>query len=50
MAFFEPARQLYLKHGFEFCGPFADYPEDPNSCFMHQALHTTASQIRLCGQ
>ncbi|MDC8831699.1 GNAT family N-acetyltransferase [Alteromonas sp. chi3] len=38
MAFFEPARQLYLKHGFEFCGPFADYPEDPNSCFMHKVL------------
>ena len=34
MAFFEPARQLYARHGFEFCGPFADYTDDPNSCFM----------------
>lgn len=34
MAFFEPARQLYSRHGFVFCGPFADYTDDPNSCFM----------------
>jgi putative acetyltransferase len=34
MAFFEPARQLYLRHGFELCPPFADYREDPNSVFM----------------
>ena len=32
--FFEPARRLYLKHGFELCGPFADYKPDPNSIFM----------------
>ena len=32
--FFEPARRLYLKHGFEPCGPFADYKPDPNSIFM----------------
>jgi putative acetyltransferase len=32
--FFEPARNLYTKHGFEFCGPFGDYREDPNSVFM----------------
>lgn len=38
MAFFEPARQLYLSHGFEFCGPFADYTDDPNSCFMTRTL------------
>ncbi|OFI34419.1 GNAT family N-acetyltransferase [Alteromonas lipolytica] len=38
MAFFEPARQLYSAHGFAFCGPFADYTEDPNSCFMCKAL------------
>lgn len=36
--FFEPARQLYLKHGFEFCGPFSDYKEDPNSAFMTKLL------------
>ncbi|MEC8227787.1 MAG: GNAT family N-acetyltransferase [Pseudomonadota bacterium] len=38
MAFFEPARQLYVRHGFEFCGPFADYTDDPNSCFMMRLL------------
>lgn len=31
---FEPARALYHRHGFEYCGPFADYVEDPNSVFM----------------
>lgn len=34
MDFFIPAHRLYQKFGFEFCGPFADYPSDPNSCFM----------------
>ena len=34
MAAFEPARQLYLRAGFAYCGPFADYVEDPNSVFM----------------
>ena len=33
-AFSEPARRLYLKHCFEFCGPFGDYEADPNSVFM----------------
>jgi putative acetyltransferase len=36
--FFEPARALYQKHGFEFCGPFADYVPDPNSVFMTKVL------------
>src|SRR3954452_3126985 len=31
--FFDPARRLYAKHGFEVTGPFADYREDPNSVF-----------------
>ena len=34
MAAFEPARQMYSSFGFSFCGPFADYIEDPNSVFM----------------
>lgn len=34
MAFFEPARNLYLKHGFTYCEPFGSYKEDPNSVFM----------------
>ena len=31
---FEAAHQLYLKFGFEECGPFADYTLDPFSRFM----------------
>jgi putative acetyltransferase len=34
MAYFAPARQLYLKFGFSECGPFAGYVLDPNSVFM----------------
>ena len=34
MDFFMPARELYLKHGFEYCRPFDCYKEDPNSVFM----------------
>jgi putative acetyltransferase len=36
--FFLPARRLYGKFGFEDCGPFADYVEDPNSVFMTREL------------
>lgn len=38
VAAFVPAHQLYLSMGFTFCGPFADYVEDPNSVFMTLAL------------
>ncbi len=38
MPFFEPARDLYAKHGFKHCEPFADYKEDPNSVFMTKEL------------
>lgn len=38
MDYFEPARQLYSKFGFTFCGPFGSYREDPNSVFMTKAL------------
>jgi putative acetyltransferase len=34
MPFFEPARQLYQKFGFQYCPPFGYYKEDPNSVFM----------------
>lgn len=34
MPFFDPARKLYSKHGFFYCGPFDAYKEDPNSVFM----------------
>ena len=38
---FAPARSLYLRHGFEFCGPFADYRADPNSVFMELKLESS---------
>jgi putative acetyltransferase len=31
---FDAAHGLYLRYGFEYCGPFADYQEDPFSRFM----------------
>ncbi len=38
MAYFAPARALYASEGFSFCAPFADYQQDPNSCFMSLKL------------
>ncbi len=38
MAFFEPARRLYQRHGFEPCGPFGSYRNDPNSVFLSLPL------------
>ncbi|WP_179228658.1 GNAT family N-acetyltransferase [Leptolyngbya ohadii] len=35
---FAPARALYEKYGFEFCEPFADYTDDPNSVYMTKLL------------
>lgn len=35
---FIPARKLYESFGFEYCGRFGDYPEDPNSIFMSLRL------------
>jgi putative acetyltransferase len=35
---FEPARRLYESFGFEYCGPFEGYVEDPNSVFMTRVL------------
>ena len=37
-AFFAPAHQLYLSHGFEPCGPFGSYTPDPHSRFLTMAL------------
>jgi putative acetyltransferase len=31
---FDAAHGLYLRYGFEYCEPFADYKEDPFSRFM----------------
>jgi len=36
--FFAPARKLYEKFGFTYCGPFADYRPDPLSVFLTRAL------------
>lgn len=38
MEAFAPARKLYAGFGFEYCGPFADYVEDPFSVFMTRRL------------
>jgi putative acetyltransferase len=38
MAAFEPARRLYASFGFQYCQPFSDYIEDPNSVFMSMEL------------
>ena len=35
---FEPALAFYARHGFERCGPFADYADDPFSAFMARDL------------
>ncbi|MEZ5064046.1 MAG: GNAT family N-acetyltransferase [bacterium] len=37
-AAFEPARCLYTRFGFERCGPFEGYVEDPNSVFFTRSL------------
>lgn len=38
MKAFEPARMLYENFGFEYCHPFSNYKEDPNSVFMTKLL------------
>ncbi|MGL5838101.1 MAG: GNAT family N-acetyltransferase [Sphingorhabdus sp.] len=35
---FDAAHGLYLRYGFDYCPPFADYKEDPFSRFMTLAL------------
>ena len=40
-AAFAPARSLYTRFGFQQCGPFADYVEDPYSVFMTRELTVT---------
>jgi putative acetyltransferase len=36
--FFIPTRKLYERFGFEYCGPFGDYQEDPYSAYMTKSL------------
>ena len=38
MSAFAPARALYERYEFEYCGPFGDYVLDPNSVFMTRFL------------
>lgn len=35
---FAPAKRLYASFGFQYCQPFSDYKEDPNSVFMAMEL------------
>jgi len=35
---FQASRSMYLKNGFEICGPFSDYKLDPQSVFMTKQL------------
>lgn len=35
---FAPSRALYLREGFEICGPFGGYAPDPLSVFMRRAV------------
>ena len=35
---FDPARRMYERFGFSYCGPFADYVEDPYNVFMTREL------------
>jgi putative acetyltransferase len=35
---FKPAQRLYESFGFAYCGPFADYVDDPNSVYMTKVL------------
>lgn len=37
---FAPAKKLYLRNGFEFCGPFADYTANPLSTFMTRRFNS----------
>ena len=47
MEAFAPARSLYARFGFERCGPFANYVEDPYSVFMSRDLRQEADRSRL---
>ena len=38
MEAFKPAQRLYESFGFEYCAPFGEYAEDPNSIFMSLEL------------
>ena len=41
---FAPARALYERFGFQYCGPFASYVDDPCSAFMTCTLPATHNE------
>jgi putative acetyltransferase len=45
-AAFGPALRLYESFGFQRCGPFADYPDDPHSVFLSMPLERIAGLAR----
>ncbi len=47
---FEPARKLYEKFGFDYCGPFAGYNDGPQSVFMTIVLETTDTDAGVKGR
>ena len=47
MEAFAPARALYKKAGFVPCGPFAGYPDSPNSTYMTMVLASGRSQAEV---
>jgi putative acetyltransferase len=46
---FIPAVRLYRSAGFERCGPFADYREDPHSLFLTLPLHAPQRAVAVPG-
>jgi putative acetyltransferase len=44
MKAFRPAQELYRSFGFDYCGPFGDYVEDPNSVFMTLRLEAVGER------
>ena len=44
MASFAPARSLYEDFGFDYCAPFGEYSDDPNSAYMTFVLDRKPSQ------
>lgn len=46
MEYFEPARRLYARFGFDVCAPFDAYVEDPNSVFMTREIGSMETSLR----
>lgn len=46
--YFNPARELYKRHGFVECPPFGSYVPDENSVFMTLALGPMPHAWRIC--